>query len=64
MEEHIFHMAGAKSPREQTKASMIKAIREAGREPFQRNTFYEALAPSPSSSHAPGVEELSSTGAS
>ena len=43
VEEHIFHMAGASSPQEQTRASMIKAIREAGREPVQRNTFYEAL---------------------
>jgi aminodeoxyfutalosine synthase len=43
IEEHIFHMAGAKSPQLQTEADMIKAIREAGREPVQRNTFYEPL---------------------
>ena len=43
IEEHIFHMAGASSPQEQSRASMIKAIREAGRDPVQRNTFYEAL---------------------
>jgi aminodeoxyfutalosine synthase len=42
-EEHIFHMAGAKSPQLQTEAEMIKAIREAGRIPVQRNTFYEEL---------------------
>ena len=30
VEEHIFHMAGAKSPQLQTEAAMIKAIREAG----------------------------------
>jgi len=43
VEEHIFHMAGAKSPQVQTAAEMIKAIREAGRVPVQRNTFYEPL---------------------
>jgi aminodeoxyfutalosine synthase len=43
VEEHIFHMAGASSPQLQTEAEMIKAIREAGREPVQRNTFYEPL---------------------
>ncbi len=43
MEEHIFHMAGAQSPQLQTEAEMIKAIREAGRTPVQRNTFYEPL---------------------
>jgi aminodeoxyfutalosine synthase len=43
IEEHIFHMAGATSPQLQTEADMIKAIREAGRTPVQRNTFYEPL---------------------
>jgi aminodeoxyfutalosine synthase len=43
IEEHIFHMAGAKSPQLQTEADMIKAIREAGRTPVQRNTFYEPI---------------------
>ena len=43
LEEHIFHMAGAKSPQLQTEAEMVKAIREAGRVPVQRNTFYEPI---------------------
>jgi len=43
IEEHIFHMAGASSPQLQTETEMVKAIREAGREPVQRNTFYEPL---------------------
>jgi aminodeoxyfutalosine synthase len=43
LEEHIFHMAGAKSPQSQTESEMIKAIREAGREPMQRDTFYEPI---------------------
>jgi aminodeoxyfutalosine synthase len=52
IEEHIFHMAGAKSPQLQTEAEMIKAIREAGCTPVQRNTFYDPIkvweAPAPS----------------
>ena len=43
IEEHIFHMAGATSPQLQTEADMVKAIREAGRTPVQRNTFYEPI---------------------
>jgi aminodeoxyfutalosine synthase len=43
IEEHIFHMAGATSPQLQTEAEMIKAIREAGRTPVQRDTFYEPI---------------------
>jgi aminodeoxyfutalosine synthase len=43
LEEHIFHMAGATSPQLQTEAEMIKAIRETGRTPVQRGTFYEPL---------------------
>ena len=43
VEEHIFHMAGAKSPQLQTEAEMVKAIREVGRTPVQRNTFYEPV---------------------
>jgi aminodeoxyfutalosine synthase len=43
IEEHIFHMAGATSPQLQTEAEMLKAIREVGRIPVQRNTFYEPI---------------------
>jgi aminodeoxyfutalosine synthase len=43
MEEHTFPMAGATSPQQQTEAALIKAIREAGRTPVQRNTFYEPI---------------------
>ena len=43
LEEHIFHMAGAKSPQLQTEAEMVKAIRETGRIPVQRGTFYEPI---------------------
>ena len=43
IEEHIFHMAGATSPQLQTETEMVKTIREAGRTPVQRNTFYEPI---------------------
>src|SRR5262249_44099752 len=43
IEEHIFHMAGAKSPQLQTEGEMLKGIREAGRTPVQRKTFYEPI---------------------
>jgi hypothetical protein len=36
-------MAGATSPQLQTEADMIKAIRDVGRTPVQRNTFYEPI---------------------
>lgn len=36
-------MAGAKTPQQQTIAAMEKAIREAGREPMQRDTFYRRI---------------------
>lgn len=43
VEEHIFHMAGAQSPQLQTEKDLVKAIREAGRVPVQRDTFYRPL---------------------
>ncbi|MGC3989295.1 MAG: CofH family radical SAM protein, partial [Chthoniobacteraceae bacterium] len=44
MEEKIFHMAGAKTPQEQTIDTMERAIREAGREPRQRDSHYQVIA--------------------
>ena len=63
VEEHIFHMAGAKSPQGQTEMEMVKAIRETQRTPVQRNTFYEAIrtwdAPAPESPEpTPGPNAL------
>ena len=43
IEEHIFRMAGGQAPQLQTEADMVKAIREVGRTPVQRNTFYEPI---------------------
>jgi aminodeoxyfutalosine synthase len=43
IEEKIFHMAGATTPQQQTVETLEKAIREAGRIPMQRNSFYERI---------------------
>jgi aminodeoxyfutalosine synthase len=43
IEEKIFHMAGAKTPQQQTVNALEKAIREAGRVPMQRNSYYEKI---------------------
>ena len=47
MEEKIFHMAGAKTPQEQTVATLEHVIREAGREPMQRDSYYRHLPTAP-----------------
>jgi aminodeoxyfutalosine synthase len=53
MEEKIFHMAGAKTPQEQTVETLEHVIREAGREPVQRDSYYRHL--SKKRSAAPAV---------
>lgn len=43
VEEHIFHMAGAQTPQATQEKELVRAIREAGREPVQRDTFYQPI---------------------
>jgi aminodeoxyfutalosine synthase len=43
LEEKIFHMAGATTPQQQTVAALEYAIREAGRLPVQRDSYYRHL---------------------
>ena len=43
IEERIFHMAGATTPQQQTAAALENAIREAGREPMQRDSYYRHI---------------------
>lgn len=43
MEEKVFHMAGAQTPQEQTVAAMERVIREAGRDPVQRDSYYRPV---------------------
>lgn len=54
MEEKIFHMAGAKTPLAQSQRAFEKAIREAGRDPAPRDTWYRRLAPVDGAS-SPGI---------
>ena len=42
-QEKIFHMAGSQTPQGQTVLALERAIREAGRIPMQRNTFYQRM---------------------
>jgi aminodeoxyfutalosine synthase len=51
LEEKIFHMAGAATPQQQTVAALEHAIREAGREPAQRDSHYRRI----NSTHPPPV---------
>ncbi len=44
MEEKIFQMAGAKTGKGQTVTALENAIREAGREPVQRDSHYNRIA--------------------
>jgi hypothetical protein len=43
MEEKIYHMAGAKTPQEMAREELVKAIRETGREPVQRDSLYQPV---------------------
>jgi len=43
MEEKIFHMAGATTPQVQTVETLKRVIREAGREPVQRDSLYRHI---------------------
>src|SRR2546428_317219 len=44
IEEKIYHMAGAKTPQQMAREELVKAIREAGREPVQRDSLYRPVA--------------------
>lgn len=43
-EERIYHMAGAKTPQELTRAELVQLIRLAGRAPVERDTLYNIVA--------------------
>ncbi|MCG3149700.1 MAG: Aminodeoxyfutalosine synthase [Verrucomicrobiae bacterium] len=43
IEEKIYHMAGAQTPQQMAQAEMVRAIREAGREPVQRDSLYNPV---------------------
>jgi aminodeoxyfutalosine synthase len=43
LEEKIYHMAGAQTPQQMAQAELVRAIREAGREPVQRDSLYRRV---------------------
>jgi aminodeoxyfutalosine synthase len=43
VEEKIYHDAGAKTPQTMTRQQIIRLIREAGLEPFERDTLYRPV---------------------
>src|SRR5881396_951671 len=47
LEEKIFHMAGSTTPQQQSVATLEHAIREADREPVQRDSYYRHISPRP-----------------
>lgn len=57
IEEKIFHMAGATTPQEQTVATLEHIIREAGREPVQRDSYYRHLPKERTAAAAAPAEE-------
>jgi aminodeoxyfutalosine synthase len=61
-QERIFHMAGSKTPQGQEVATLERAIREAGRIPVQRNTFYQPLRPAPEMQPLPDVAQADGKG--
>jgi len=68
-EEHIYHMAGARTPQELTLAGLIESIEAAGRVPVERDTLYRVLrrcdkpAAPPALSRAPVVAPVAYTNA-
>ena len=42
-EEHIYHMAGSKTPEGMTTKAIRRLIRDAGREPYERETLYNVI---------------------
>src|SRR5437667_3564180 len=47
LEEKIFHMAGATTPQQQSVAALEHTIREASREPVQRDSYYRHISARP-----------------
>ena len=43
IEEKIYHMAGAQTPQQMAQPELVRAIREAGREPVQRDSLYQPV---------------------
>lgn len=57
IDEKIFHMAGATTPTQQSVEALTKAIREAGRIPMQRDTWYRRIENTWQGAHASSRQE-------
>src|SRR3954464_10384262 len=59
-EEHIYHMAGSRTPEGMTTKAIRRLIREAGRDPYERDTLYNIVTgPESEFDSAVGVERAS-----
>jgi aminodeoxyfutalosine synthase len=47
VEEKIYHDAGAQTPQSLRRSQLLRLIREAGREPVERDTLYRAVTRTP-----------------
>lgn len=56
IEEKIYHMAGAQTPQQMAQEELVRAIREAGREPVQRDSLYRPVVSSAGVSPVVSVE--------
>ena len=60
-EEHIYHMAGADTPRELSRPQLVELIRRAGRLPVERDTVYDVVKredPVVAADHQPMAHEV------
>ena len=55
IEEKIYHDAGATTAQLLTRAELLRLIRDAGREPVERDTLYRSGHPHRSHPHRPGL---------
>ena len=53
-EEKIYHMAGARTPESMTTREIERLVKAAGREPVERDTFYNIVKPAPLAARATG----------
>jgi len=52
-EEKIYHMAGSPTPEGMTTSALTRLVRATGREPYERDTFYNVVnAPSSAAAQA------------
>ncbi len=66
VEETIYHMAGAGTPQQMTRAELERIVRLAGFEPIERDTLYNPIAASAPSAllpQAPNTADLAAAAA-